>query len=130
MSASTWHHGDSGIGTDQIPAVHAEVATVGLGEIRLDGRPVAVNVPIHVMTGSGHELGGKLELDVGDPGTLIPGIPDGHLRVIWDSYEGGADTGHGGPYAVGLVVLVGLLIAALWINADPLVGRHPRTAVS
>ena len=117
VGLDVWHHGESGIGTDRIPAVHAEVATFALGEVRVDGRPIAVNVPVHVMTGSGDEFGGRLELDVGDPAALIPDLPAGHLRVIWDDYEGGADTAHAARYVVGAVVLVALLVAALWASA-------------
>jgi hypothetical protein len=112
-----WHHGKSGIGTDKIPPVHADVAVFGIGEIVVDGRPLAVNVPVHVMTGSGDEFGGRLELDAGDPAALIPGLPAGHLRVIWADYSGGvteeSDTAR---YIVGALVLVGLLVAALHMN--------------
>jgi hypothetical protein len=75
-------------------------------------------VPVHVMTGSGDEFGGRLELDVGDPAALIPGIPAGHLRVIWPDYEGGADEVHVARYAIGGIALLLLLLAALWMNTD------------
>jgi hypothetical protein len=121
VGIDVWHHGESGIGTDAIPAVRAEVATFGLGQVNVDGRPVAANVPVHVMTGSGEEFGGRLELDVGDPAALIPGLPDGHLRVIWADYDGAVEEVHVGRYLVGGVVLVALLLAALWAS----VARSP-----
>jgi hypothetical protein len=117
VGLDVWHHGESGIGTDEIPAVRAEVAVFALGQVAVAGRPIAVNVPVHVMTGSGGEFGGRLELDVGDPAALIPGIPAGHLRVVWADYEGGADEAHLGRYAVGGVTLAVLLLLGLWINS-------------
>lgn len=127
VGVDVWHHGKSGIGTNKIPPVHAEVALFGLGTIVADGRSVAANVPIHVMTGSGDEFGGRLELDVGDPSALIPGIPDGHLRVVWSEYTGGADDVHAGRYAVGGVVLGLLLALALWAAEAAASGRRSVT---
>lgn len=124
VGLDVWHHGESGIGTHRIPAVHAEVAAFGLGQIGVDGRPIAVNVPVHVMTGSGAEFGGRVELDVGDPVALIPGVPDGHLRVVWPEYDGGADGAQVGRYAVGSIVLVFLLLVALWATRE----REPAPA--
>jgi hypothetical protein len=112
-----WHHGKSGIGTDKIPAVHADVAVFGLGQIAVGGRPIAVNVPVHVMTGSGDEFGGRLEMDVGDPTALIPGVPAGHLRVIWTDYSGGiTEESHTGRYVIGGLVLALLLALVLLMN--------------
>lgn len=113
VGLDVWHHGKSGIGTDRIPAVNAEVAVFGIGQVSVGGEPVAVNVPVHVMTGSGDEFGGRLELDVGDPSALVPGLPDGHLRVVWADYTGGAQDAHVGRYIVGVVVLVLLLLLAV-----------------
>jgi hypothetical protein len=116
VGLDVWHHGNSGIGSDEVPAVRSEVAVFGIGEVAVDGRTVAVNVPVHVMTGDG-EFGGRLELDVGDPATLVPALPDGHLRVVWPDYGGGperdAEWTH---YAVGGVVLVLLLLLTLAAN--------------
>ena len=33
VGVNVWHHGDGGIGTDAIPAVRAEVAVIGLGQV-------------------------------------------------------------------------------------------------
>lgn len=116
VGLDVWHHGKSGIGTDQIPAVRADVAVFGLGEVAVDGRPFAVNVPVHVMTGEG-EFGGRLELDVGDPAALVPGLPDGHLRVVWSDYTGGVDRdSEWTHYVVGDLVLLLLLLLALRAN--------------
>ena len=116
VGLDVWHHGKSGIGSDEIPAVRADVAVFGIGEIGVDGEPVAVNVPVHVMTGDG-EFGGRLELDVGDAAALVPALPDGHLRVVWPEYEGGADRdGEWTRYALGAFVLVLLVLLALRAN--------------
>jgi hypothetical protein len=121
VGVNVWHHGESGIGTDQIPAVQAEVAVFGIGQVAVEGESVAVNVPVHVMTGDGQfggDVGGKLELDVGDPAALIPGLPDGHLRVIWGDYDGGAEEAHLGRYLVGGLVLVFLLALGVAVTRD------------
>ena len=116
VGLDVWPHGKSGIGTDEIPAVRADVAVFGIGEVAVDGEPVAVNVPVHVMTGDG-QFGGRLELDVGDPAALVPALPDGHLRVVWADYAGGADRdAEWTRYAVGAFVLVLLLLFALRAN--------------
>ena len=108
-----WHHGRSGIGTPLLPATRSEVAVFALGDIRADGEVIARGVPIHAMTMDD----GGLELDVGDPGTDIVGIPDGHLRVVWDDREGSSPEGdersRNGLGSVVLVALLALTIAAI-----------------
>jgi hypothetical protein len=113
-----WHHGRSGIGTDALPPIHSEVAVFGLGELSVDGEVIATGVPVHVMTA---EVGlpGRLELDVGDVAAEIPGVPDGHLRVVWDDYEGSAGQGpKRSRNLLGSAVLVALLALALLLNRD------------
>lgn len=62
-------------------------------------------------------LPGRLELDVGDPAAEVPGLPEGHLRVVWDDYDGGAGQGpERARNALGSVVLLGLLVLALLLN--------------
>jgi hypothetical protein len=111
------HHGRSGIGTDELPEVPAALAAFGLGDVSVDGRVVAVGVPVHVMAAD-EGLPGRLELDVGDPELgAVPGLPDGHLRVVWADYEGEVPQGaRRARYAGGIAVLVLLLAAALWLN--------------
>lgn len=113
-----WHHGRSGIGSNALPPIHSEIAVFGVGEVSVDGRPAATGVPVHVMTAR-EGLPGHLELDVGDPATAVPGLPDGHLRVLWDEYEGGAGQGpKRARNALGSAVLVGLLALGLLLNRD------------
>ena len=85
-----WHHGESGIGSERLPAIHSEVALFAVGEVRRDGELVAAGVPVHVMTAD-EGLPGRLELNVGDEQTPVPGLPDERLRVVWDDYSGGAE---------------------------------------
>jgi len=111
VGVDVWHHGDSGIGSDELPATRSEVAAVGLAEVRTEGRTIASGVPIQVMTRDGND---GLELQVGDPATLVPSIPDGHLRVVWAASDGGATRDvHGPRYAIGSTVLLLLLAFAL-----------------
>lgn len=109
-----WHHGRSGIGYAGLPATQSNVAVYALGSVSSGGQLLAIGVPIHVLTSS--RKGAHLELHVGEPGSSVPGIPDGYLRVLWPEYQGG----HGpaltyARYAWGggvLIVLLGFAIAA------------------
>lgn len=113
------HHGNSGIGTSRLPNIHSELAAFGVGSVTMDGRSIANGVPVHVMTAvEGLPGGAHLELDVGaeEFGPVV-GLPDGHLRVEWASYTGGVSEGpKRARYAVGVVVLILLLLAALSLN--------------
>lgn len=110
-----WHHGDSGIGTRELPALRSEVAVFAVGKVVADGEALASGVPVHLMTMTDDEdLPGRLELNVGDEDTPIAGLPDGHLRVVWQDYEGGAPQGPKRARNVfGSGVLLGLLALAL-----------------
>jgi hypothetical protein len=113
-----WHHGRSGIGTDALPAIHSEVAVFGVGDVVVDGETIANGVPVHAMTAE-DGLPGRLELDVGDPALDVPGLPAGHLRVVWDHYEGGAGQGpKRARNALGTGVLVAMLGLGLLLNHD------------
>jgi hypothetical protein len=108
-----WHHGESGVGTEKLPAVHSEVALFAVGEVRRDGELVAGAVPIHVMT-TDEPYPGRLELHVGDEQTPVVGLPDERLRVVWSDYSGGAEkkTDRHLIGSVVLVILLGLALAA------------------
>jgi len=117
VGTDVWHHGKSGIGTSKLPPIHSKLAVFGMGDIKMDGRLVAAGVPIHAMTAEQGLPGSRhLELDVGDPRTTpLPGIPSGHIRVLWDNYHGeipGASAGRytGGDIVLGLLVIGGLLL--------------------
>jgi hypothetical protein len=104
-----WHHGRTGIGSPLLPATRSEVAVFALGDVRADGKVVATGVPLHVMT---MEDGG-LELDVGDPASPVPSLPDGHLRVVWDDRRGDSpEAPERARNALGTGVLVALLVLA------------------
>lgn len=63
---------------------------------------------------SGFPDGARLELDVGMEGADIPGLPDGHLRVLWATYEADIEDPHAVQYLGGgvvLVLLLGLMLA-------------------
>jgi hypothetical protein len=123
VGIDVWHHGDSGIGSDELPATHSELAAFGLGEVSSGGRTLARGVPVHVMTGQGED-DDPLELQVGDPATLVPSLPDGHLRVVWPAYGGGPDRdAHAARYASGSTVLLLLLGLVLVANQPQ---RRPR----
>jgi hypothetical protein len=109
-----WHHGESGIGTRSLPPVHSEVTVFALGRVSAGGRVIAAGVPVHVMTDATGVLPGRVELHVGDEAIPVPGLPDGHLRVAWPGYEGGAGQGpERARNALGTGVLLGLLVLAL-----------------
>ena len=105
-----WHHGRSGIGTPLLPATRSEVAVFALAEIRADGEVIARGVPVHAMT----MPDGGLELDVGDPATPVPGLPDGHLRAVWADRRGSSPESHEGAHnALGSAVLISLIALAI-----------------
>jgi hypothetical protein len=107
------HHGESGIGSDQLPPITSELAAFGLGEVTVDGEPTATGVPVHVMTAeSGFPNDARLELDVGMEGQEIPGLPAGHLRVLWSDYEAQIENPHPMRYLIGGLILI-LLLGAL-----------------
>jgi hypothetical protein len=108
VGMNVWHHGRSGIGTSIIPATESEVAVFALGTLTRDGTPIAAGVPVHVMTMDD----GKAELDVGDPTTPLPGVPDGHLRVMWEAATVTSTAPHVSLYVFGSVVLFALLVLA------------------
>jgi hypothetical protein len=104
-----WHHGRSGVGTAQLDAVRSQVALYALGELRADGKLVATGLPLHALT-----TGAGVELHIGDPATLVPALPDGHLRVVWDERSGdSAEAPERARYLLGGVVLLVLLALAL-----------------
>ena len=112
------HHGRSGIGSSALPPIHSEVAVFGVGEVVVDGRRIAANVPVHVMTAE-EGLPGRLELDVGDPAAAVPALPDGHLRVVWEDYEGGAGQGpKRARNALGGAVLLAMVGLGMLLNRD------------
>jgi hypothetical protein len=111
-----WHHGESGIGTERLPAILSEVAVFAVGEVRRDGELIAAGVPVHVMTAD-EGLPGRLELNVGDEATPVVGLPNQRLRVVWEDFSGG---GQKDPtwarYLAGTSVLAILLTLALLAN--------------
>jgi hypothetical protein len=110
------HHGQSGIGTDALPPIESGVAVFGIGEVAVDGRVVATGVPVHVMTAdSGLPNGATLELDVGTEGEEIPGMPAGHLRVLWTEHSAEIEDPNLARYLGGGAVLLVLLALLLWL---------------
>ncbi|MDQ3823835.1 MAG: hypothetical protein M3321_11425, partial [Actinomycetota bacterium] len=112
-----WHHGESGVGSEKLPAVHSEVALFAVAEVRRDGELVAGAVPVHVMTTDG-DYPGALELHVGDEQTPVPGLPDERLRVVWDDYTGGAEK-KTDRHLIGTAELAILLVLALVATTRP-----------
>lgn len=105
-----WHHGRSGIGTAEIDPTRSEVAIYGIADVRADGEVVASGVPVHAMTVDG----AGVELHVGDAASPVPGLPDGHLRVVWDGRSGDSPEGpERARHLLGGTVLLLLIGAAL-----------------
>jgi hypothetical protein len=118
VGLDAWHHGNSGIGTNKLPAIHSKLAAFAMGDVKKDGQLIAVGVPVHIMTAE-HGLANNkhLELDVGDPRTTpLPNIPSGHIRVLWGDYSGTIPGTSAGRYIGGDIVLATALVGALWLN--------------
>jgi hypothetical protein len=113
VGVDVWHHGRSGIGHPALPPVHSDVAVYALGDVSAGGEPVALGVPVHVMTSS--RPGARLELHVGDVAAPVAGLQEGHLRVVWADYKGGPVKSVAyARYAFGtgaLLVLLGFAVA-------------------
>jgi hypothetical protein len=111
---NVWHHGRSGIGTSELPPMKSEVAVFALGNISVDGQIIASGIPVHAMTSS--REGARLELNIGEPDISIPGIPGGHLRVVWGEYDGAlARYRDYARYGFGSAVLIILLAFSIVI---------------
>ncbi|HEV3474079.1 MAG TPA: hypothetical protein VG602_01780 [Actinomycetota bacterium] len=110
------HHGESGIGSSKLPPITSEAAGFALGDVAVDGDVVAAGVPVHFMTAeSGLPGGATLELDVGSEGQVVPGLPDGHLRVLWAEHEADIENPSPGRYLGGGVILLAFLIWAFYL---------------
>jgi hypothetical protein len=121
------HHGRSGIGSNKLPNIKSQLAAFGMGDVKMDDHLVAAGVSIHVMTASkGLPQGRHLELDVGDSRmTPLPFIPSGHLRVLWDKYQGKIPNTSSARYIGGDLVLILLIIGGLYLSqTDKLVARR------
>lgn len=105
-----WHHGRSGVSTDTLPATRSDVVVFALGELSVDGRTVASNVPVHVGA-SGH---GRIHLQVGDPEAPTVGFPGGGFTARWTNGEVVVPERHKRwANAFGSAVLVALLALVL-----------------
>ncbi|MFN2590403.1 MAG: hypothetical protein ABR518_06505 [Actinomycetota bacterium] len=110
------HHGASGIGTSRLPTIHSAVAAFGLGDVTVDGQLVAAGAPVHIMTAEkGLAQGSKLELDVAGDGLSLPGVPNGHVRMLWPAFQSDFSRGPAVARYIGgsltLLVLLGLALA-------------------
>jgi hypothetical protein len=108
VGLNVWHHGRSGIGSPLLPATESKTAVFALGTVERDGAPIAAGVPVHAMTMEGD----RVELDVGDPTTAVPALPDGHLRVVWRDADVAVHEPKVAHYAFGLAILAGLFVLA------------------
>jgi hypothetical protein len=110
------HHGNSGIGTNLLPNIHSSIAAFGMGKVSVAGQVIADGVMVHIMTAD-NGLPGRLELDVGDPASPVPGLADGHIRAVWADYKGEVpDSLKTSRYLGGGIVLLVLVIGMLWLN--------------
>ncbi|MCA1833446.1 MAG: hypothetical protein ABR548_01635 [Actinomycetota bacterium] len=121
VGMDVWHHGRSGIGSPLIPPTHSEVAVFGLATVTRDGTLVAAGAPMHAMTMDDE----KVELDVGDPSTPLPGLPDGHLRTIWPVARITTHHPNASLYLLGIVILMALFaLAGAGLRAEPSARRE------
>jgi hypothetical protein len=110
------HHGNSGIGPNKLPTIKSKLAVFAMGDVFMDGKLVAAGTSIHAMTAEkGLASNHHLELDVGDSRvTGLPNIPSGHLRILWNNYQGHIPgESEAARYIGGGLVLLALLIGGL-----------------
>ncbi len=117
MGFDVWHHGKSGIGAPGLPPIHSELALFSLGSVTIDGTLVADGVPIHVMTVEQGLLPGVLALEIGDVRTRTLGIPNGHLLIMWNTYdlESNAHSIKKMRYAIGMTAILAGLAGLAWL---------------
>ena len=119
-----WHHGRSGIGSAELPAIRSKLALFAVGEARIDGRVVATSAPIHFMTVDNQIRGVGAALQIGDDDTPIDGVPGGTLHANWPSYTGDlASNKSAHSYALGSFAL------AVFLGAFLIAGRRSTAPV-
>jgi hypothetical protein len=79
-------HGDTGIGTANLPKIKPEIALWGWAEVKRDGQVLSPMAAAHVMvTTQGPMLGIMLEIDTEEK-TLVA-EPDGYINVMWHKVD-------------------------------------------
>lgn len=79
-------HGNTGIGTNKLPDVVANVAVWGFAQIEKDGQTIAKMAPAHIMVmREGPIKGITLEVDAEDK--ALQGVDNGYLHVMWPNID-------------------------------------------
>ena len=122
-------HGDTGIGTAELPRVSPEIALWGWAHVRKNGQDIAVSAPAHVMVMKGGPLKGVMLL-VNDEDKGLIGAPDGYLSVAWPDVASLSlpSSEQAWRHFGGLVALVVLFAAFLWLaSTEPVGGATARS---
>lgn len=128
-------HGDTGIGTHNLPKMKPEIALWGWAEVKRNGEVISRMTPAHIMVSSNGPVPGiMLEIDTEDK--ALVGEPEGYIHVMWhkvDALEMPTTQMHlrtilGWIGLIGIVILFGGLAwhSGVRLQAAELNTRRPR----
>lgn len=80
-------HGDTGIGTSQLPKMKPDFSLWGWGKVWRNGQLVAAMAPVHAMVSSKGPMAGVM-LEVDSEDRNLQGVRDGYLTVHWARVSG------------------------------------------
>jgi hypothetical protein len=79
-------HGDTGIGTANLPKMKPEIALWGWAEVKRNGEVLSRMAPAHVMVTSKGPLPGIM-LEIDTEQKTLTREPDGYINVMWHKVE-------------------------------------------
>lgn len=80
------HHGRTGIGTSELPALRPEISLWGYADVELNGETIGRSVPAHAMVMPEGEITGIL-LEVETEERRLEGLPGGYLTAQWATID-------------------------------------------
>jgi hypothetical protein len=110
-------HGNTGIGTANLPKVKPQIALWGWATVTRNGEVIARMAPAHVMVSREGPLQGvMLEIDTEDKALLAE--PDGYINVMWHAVAGLQMPENAETFRtiVGWIALVGITVLFGWLS--------------
>jgi hypothetical protein len=114
-------HGDTRIGTSELPRMEPAVSLWAWAEVSKNGTVIGKNVPLHAMVNTKDPMQGVM-LDVAGEDRQLLGAPDGYLVVHWPQIASVSlpTEEHQRREILGYVVLVALVALFGWlVTSEP-----------